>query len=109
MGSHVQHGTPEKIACKQYGSQNHRVAGTQCLNKQLFYDYIQAMHILAALCSNDAKSCYDWIVLLIAALCLCHLGAPVQVVISMTSMLTQLCHHVQSAFKNSAISQGQEN
>jgi len=46
----------EEIAPEQYGSRSHKAAGTQCLNKRLFYNYIQAMHIPAALCSNDAKS-----------------------------------------------------
>jgi len=47
----------EEIALEQYGSHNHKVAGMQCLNKRLYYNYIQAMHIPAALCSNNAKSC----------------------------------------------------
>jgi len=46
--------TPE-----QYGSQKNKAAITQCLNKHLFYDYIKAMRIPAALCSNDAKSCFN--------------------------------------------------
>jgi len=61
----------EEIAPEQYGSQSHKAVGTQCLNKRLFYDYIWAMHIPVALCSNDAKSCDNQIVLFIAALCLC--------------------------------------
>jgi len=65
------------------------------------------MHIPAALCSNGTKSCYNRIILLIAALCLCHLGAPVNAVASMTSTLAQLRYHVRSAFGNLEQGQGQ--
>jgi len=78
------------LAPEQYGSRKGKAAGVQCLNKRLFYDYIRAMHIPAALCSNDAKSCYDRIVLIIAALCLCCLGAPIKATESMISTLAQL-------------------
>jgi len=96
-----------KIASEQYGSRNYKATGTQCLNKWLFYDYIRAMHIPATLCSNDAKSCYNRIILLVAALCLCCLGAPLPVVVSMTSTLAQLWYHIHSAFGNSELTQGQ--
>jgi len=66
------------------------------------------MQIPAALCSNDAKSCYDRIVLIIVALCLCHLGAPLKATESMISTLAQLWHHVRLAFGSSKQSQGQE-
>jgi len=65
------------------------------------------MHIPAALCSKDAKSCYDQIILVIAALCLCCLGTPVPATKSMITTLAQLQHHVCSAFGNSTQSQGQ--
>jgi len=97
------------MAPEQYGSRNRKAAGTQCLNKRLFYNYIQAMKIPAALCSNDAKSCYNRIVLVIAALCLCRLGAPVSAVKSMTGTIAQLQHHIRSTFGNSIHSQGQAN
>jgi len=65
------------------------------------------MHIPAALCSNDAKSCYDCIILLIAALCLCRLSTPLPAVVSMTKSLAQLWHHVHMAFGNLESAQGQ--
>jgi len=63
------------LADKQYGSHWYKDAITQCLNKWLWYIYIHCTRQPAALCSNDAKSCYNQIVLLIAALYMCHLGA----------------------------------
>jgi len=96
------------VAEEQYGSQKGKAAGIQCLNKQLFYDYIRARQIPAALCSNDAKSCYNQITFIITALCLCRFGAPLKVTESMISTLAQLQHHVRLAFGNLDISQGQE-
>jgi len=76
--------------------------------KQKTYDYIWAMQIPSALCSNDAKSGYNCTIKLISVLCLCQLGALVSAVVSMTNLLTLLCHHVLSAFGNMDRSQGQE-
>jgi len=73
----------------------------------LFYNYICAMRIPAALCSNDAKSFYNRIVLLIVALALCQLGASVSVMQSMVATLAQLQHHVWSVYGNSTSMQGQ--
>jgi len=96
------------LAIEQYGSRKGKSAGIQCLNKRLFYDYIRARRIPAALCSNDAKSCYDRIILIIAALCLCRLGAPTKATESMIATLAQLRHHVRSAFGNAEQAQGQD-
>jgi len=89
-----------ELAPEQYGSHISKAAGTLCLNKWLFYDNIRAMIIPVTLCSSNIKSCYNWIALLIVALCLCHLGVPVKAMESMIAMLAQLHHHVQSAFGN---------
>ncbi len=97
----------DEVAPEQYGSCSQKAAGTQCLNKWLFYEYIRAMRILTALCSNDAKSCYNRIVLLIAVLALCWHGASVPAMESMIATLAQLQHHVRLAYDNSECAQGQ--
>jgi len=97
------------IAPEQYGSRKSKSAGTQCLNKCLFYDLHRFTRTPAALCSNDAKSCYNRIILMIAALCLCRLGAPHSAVKSMITTLANLKHHVRTAYGDSEISQGQDN
>jgi len=97
------------IAPEQYGSWKLKAAGTQCLNKCLFYNLHCYSRTLAALCFNNAKSCYDQIVLMIAALCLCQLGAPHSAVKSMITTLATLKHHVHTAYGDSDISQGQDN
>jgi len=94
------------LAPEQYGSRKNKAAITQCLNKQLFYNYHQFNCQPAALCSNNAKSCYDWIVLIIAALSLCRLGTPHLAVCSMIQTLVHLDHHMRTAYRDSTYSQG---
>ncbi len=68
----------QQMAPEQYGSWKEKLADIQCLNKCLLYDHACYMHEPLAICSNNAKSCYNQIVLIVAALCLCRLGAPNQ-------------------------------
>jgi len=96
------------LAPEQYGSWKSKAAGTQCLNKRLFYDLYQCFRAPVALCLNDAKSCYDCIVLIIAALCLCRFGATKTATKSMIATLAQLWHHIRMAYGDSAQSQGQD-
>jgi len=89
------------LADKQYGSRCNKATILQCLNKGLFYDILWQWRKPATLCSNDAKSCYDQITLLAAAMSLCHLGAPTQAVQSMTKMIHRMQHHIQTAYGDS--------
>ncbi len=55
MYGHISNGTI-------WSSQAGLAAIFQSLNMQLFLDVIQQRKLPAAICSNDAKSCYDHIV-----------------------------------------------
>jgi len=81
-------------ADKQYGSCKFKSAIFQYLNKQVFYDVVQFKQQPVALCSNNAKSCYDQITLLVAALCLCQLGGSQQMVASMIMLIHNMNHHI---------------
>jgi len=89
------------LADEQYGSCKNKAAVLQCLNKGLFYDLLCQWKCPAALCSNDAKSCYNWITLLAAALSLCQLGASIPAVQSMLKTIHGMNHHIQMAYGNS--------
>jgi len=95
-----------QMAKEQYGSCKEKAADIQCLNKRLLYNYVCYKHEPLALCSNDAKSCYDRIVLIVTALCLCRLGAPKPYVQSMVSTIHGMQHHVRSTYRDSKGSQG---
>jgi len=73
-------------------------ANLQCMNKCLLYDYFHFCHQPTALCSSDAKSCYDQITLLAVVLCLCHLRAPANAVLIMLSTIQNMNHHIRTAF-----------
>jgi hypothetical protein len=64
------------LAPEQFGSRKSLTSIHQALNKVLTYDLIRQRRIPAAMCSNDAKSCYDRIVHSMAKLALLHCGAP---------------------------------
>jgi hypothetical protein len=47
------------LAWEKYGSREGKNAIDQSLNKVLSFDLIRQARMDAAMCSNDAKSCYD--------------------------------------------------
>ncbi len=94
--------TLDLLVDEQYGSCRQKAAVLQCLNKGLFYDLLRQWKKPAALCSNDAKSCYDHITLLAAALCLCRLGAPINAVQSMTKTIHGMNHHIRTMYGDSS-------
>ena len=55
---------------EQYGSRKRKKAVMHAVNKRLFYDVVHMQRQPAALCSNDAQSCYDRIAHFIASLAL---------------------------------------
>jgi hypothetical protein len=71
------------VAKEQYGSRKHKAATEQCLNKRLTFDLARQLKRPLAMCSNDAKSCYDRIVHSVASLCMRRMGVeepPIQYV-----------------------------
>jgi len=100
--------TSELLADEQYDSHQHKVAVLQCLNKGLFYDLIRQWRRPVVLCSNNAKSCYDCITLLVAALSLCRLGAPIPAAQSMMKTLHGMNHHIRMMYSDSQQSVGRK-
>jgi hypothetical protein len=60
----------DQLAAEQYGSRKRKMAILHALNKRLTYDILRQTKTSGALCSNDAKSCYDRILHWVASLCL---------------------------------------
>jgi hypothetical protein len=48
-----------QLAPEQYGSRKMKTAILHVLNKRLSYDILHQTETAGAICSNDAKSCYD--------------------------------------------------
>jgi hypothetical protein len=102
--AHVEkhHQLPEE----QYGSRKKKTAIAHALNKRLSYDLMHQMKMAGALCSNDAKSCYDRILHSIASLCLQCLGLLEGAIVCMFSTLQNLEHTVRMVYRDSNQSYG---
>ena len=62
------------IAKEQYGSRKGKSAIDHALHKRLTYDIMRSFKRPGALCSNDAKSCYDRVIHAVAMLAYRRLG-----------------------------------
>ena len=98
------HGT---LAREQYGSRKNHQAITAATNKVLTMDLLRLRHQAGALCSNDAKLCYDRVVHSIAALAMIRQGAPKGAVMSMLKTLQQSKHKIRTAYGVSERNYGQ--
>ena len=81
-----------------YGGVPGRRASTCSLNKILALDVIRIQKRPAAVCSNDAKSCYDRIVHTVASMCMQRLGVASETCFTIFATLQELKHHVRTAF-----------
>ena len=91
---------------EQAGSRKTHRAIFTTLNKVLTADLVRARRVPTILIFNDAKSCYDRIVLWIATLALGRLGAPKEAVLEMTATLQNAKHRVCTAFGDSTSTYG---
>ena len=76
------------------------------INKQLTCDMIRQRRVAAALCSNNAKSCFDRMVRIITYLSIQQSGAPKNAIRSMILTLQKAQHFVSTAFGRSSNSYG---
>jgi hypothetical protein len=89
------------VAIEQYGSRKNMSATDQSLNKTLTFDIWRQMRQRGALCSNDAKACYDRIAHNCASLCLQRIGTDPNPIISMFETIQKLEHHVRTIYGES--------
>ena len=86
---------------EQAGSRKHHRLVLSALNKVLTMDLLWMRHQAGALCSNDAKSCYDRIVHWIAALCLRRNGLQKEPSFEMFITLQKAWHCIATAYGES--------
>jgi hypothetical protein len=84
----------EKLTWEQYGSREGKNAIDQALNKVLSFYLIRQAQMDAAMCANDAKSCYDRIVHAIASILMQHQNLPASACICVFTTLHNL-HYTQ--------------
>ena len=93
-----------QIPWEAFGSRRHHRASECALNKVLTTDIWRQTRRCGALCSNDAKSCYDRIAHNIAILCMRRLGLSPETCHVMIGTLQQVQHHVRTTYGDSASS-----
>jgi hypothetical protein len=86
------------LAREQFGSRKHHQSITAALNKRLTMDILRQRRQAGALCSNDAKSCYDRTVHNIATIAMRRTGMPPEPVRSMFETLQKAAHRVTTAY-----------
>ena len=89
------------IAPEQYGSRKGKSAIDHAINKRLSYDILCQSQTSGALCSNDAKSCFDRIVHTIAILAYRQLGISQPPMECMVKTIQSMKHHFRTSHGDS--------
>jgi hypothetical protein len=96
----------KSLAKEQYGSRKRHRAIDLALNKVLTNDILRQAKCMGAICSNDAKACYDLIGHAQASLCMQRQGVPKSAVKCLFTTLQGSIHCVRTAFGNSTATYG---
>jgi hypothetical protein len=95
------------VAPEQAGGRHDHRAIETALNSRLVCDDSRFRRKAMAICSNDAKGCYDRIVHSIAYICMQRFGIPPQALKSMFTVIQKMTHHIRStAFGDSTRTYG---
>ena len=86
------------LAKEQYGSRKHKSAIEHALNKRLVLDIIKQRKIPSIYCANDAKSCYDRIIMMVAYLTMRKFGIPRLAAMSSVTTLLEMKHYVRTVY-----------
>lgn len=92
----------KQLAPEQYGSRKFHKAIDQVVNKVLTFDLLRQLRRTGALCSNDAKCCYDRIVHAVASLSMQRNGIDEPAIICTFTTLQQLAHTIRTIYGDSS-------
>jgi hypothetical protein len=93
-----------QIPWEVYGGRKRHRAIECATNKVLTMDIARLEHRSMAICSNDAKSCYDRILHAVATICMRRVGVPKETCKMMFGTLAQVEHYVRTNFGDSTTS-----
>jgi hypothetical protein len=96
----------QALAPEQYGSRRRHKAIDLAVNKALTFDILRQLKRAGAICSNDAKSCYDLIGHTTASLSMQQVGVPQHIINCLFTTLQDAIHKVQTGFGDSKDSYG---
>jgi hypothetical protein len=91
----------EHLAWEKHGSREGKNMIEQALNKVLSFDSIRQARMDEAMCSNDAKSCYDRIVHSITSILMQQQNVPASACICVFITLQNLHHTVRTIYGDS--------
>ena len=89
------------LALEQFGSRPSKSAREHALNKRLTIDVARQSKTPAVYIANDAKSCYDHILLMVAYLTMRHMGIPRTTAISSIHTLVTIPRTVKTVYGES--------
>jgi len=89
------------LAPEQYGSRKRHKAIDLAVNKSLTFDILRQLKRPGAICSNDAKSCYDLIGHTQASLSMQRVGVPKNIINCIFSTLQEAIHKVRTGYGDS--------
>jgi len=96
----------KSLAPEQYGSRKRHKAIDLAVNKALTFDILRQLKRAGAICSNDAKSCYDLIGHTQASLSMQRVGVPRNIIKCLFTTLQEAVHTVRTGFGDSKASYG---
>jgi hypothetical protein len=91
----------KSLAPEQYGSRKRHKAIDLAVNKALTFDILRQMKRAGAVCSNDAKLCYDLIGHTQAALSMQRVSVPKSIINCLFTTLQDAIHKVRTGFGDS--------
>lgn len=97
------------LAPEQYGSRRAKSAIDHATNKRFTLDIIRQSRSNAIYIANDAKSCYDRIILMVAYLTMRNFGIPRLVAQSTISTILNMKHFVRTRYGDSTTYYGGDN
>jgi hypothetical protein len=92
--------TAGSLAKEQYGSRKGHRAIDLAVNKSLTNDLLRQLNCTGAICSNDAKACYDLIGHTMASIAMQRMGVPKAAVNCMFFTLQMAKHKVRTGYED---------
>jgi hypothetical protein len=91
----------QQIPWEAYGSRKKHRSIECAANKVFTTDIARQEHRSMALCSNDAKSCYDRILHAIASICMRRVGVSKETCLMMFGTLAKVQHYIRTTYGDS--------
>ena len=93
--------THDRLANEQYGSRKKKSASQHALNKRLILDHIRLQKLCAVLIANDARSCYDRIIIMVSYITMVLFGIQRAAAKCLLECLLLMLYFIRTVFGDS--------